>query len=59
MNPEPLVRHHLEAGRLVAVAPDAALDTPLYWQVSRIMAQALSPLTVAIKAAARSALIQH
>lgn len=58
MNPEPLVQHHIETGRLVALAPDARLDTPLYWQVSRIMAKALAPLTIAIKVAARSALIQ-
>lgn len=59
MNPEPLVRHHIASGALVALAPDLPLDTPLYWQVSRIMAPALAPLTDAIKRAARLALIPH
>lgn len=58
MNPEPLVRQHIASGRLVALAPDAPLDTPLYWQVSRIMAPALTPLTKALRQAARRILIQ-
>ena len=58
MNPEQLVRHHIASGALVALAPDLPLDTPLYWQVSRIMAPALAPLSAAIKQAARVALIQ-
>jgi len=58
MNPEPLVRRHIAAGSLVALAPDAPLDTPLYWQVSRIMAPALAPVTKALKLAAQTDLIQ-
>jgi LysR family transcriptional regulator (chromosome initiation inhibitor) len=58
MNPEPLVRGHIAAGYLVALAPEYPLDTPLYWQVSRIVAQAIAPVTQAIRAAAHHSLIQ-
>lgn len=58
MNPEPLVRRHLAAGTLVALAPHAPLDTPLFWQVSRIMAPALAPLSAAIGIAAKAILVQ-
>lgn len=58
MNPVALVQPQIDAGRLVALAPDAPLDTPLYWQVSRVMAKALEPLTAAIKSAAQTTLIQ-
>jgi LysR family transcriptional regulator, chromosome initiation inhibitor len=56
MNPEPLVRDHLAAGRLVALTPDP-LDTPLYWQAARLTARALAPLTAAIRRAAADVLI--
>ncbi|WP_370282963.1 LysR family transcriptional regulator ArgP [Pseudooceanicola sp.] len=49
MNPEPLVREALAAGRLVPLLADAPLDTPLYWQVSRRMAPALTALTRAVR----------
>lgn len=55
MNPVPLIAEDLRAGRLVALAPDP-LDTPLYWQVSRLSARALAPLTAAVRAAARAGL---
>lgn len=52
MNPEPLVVGHLKAGRLVALDPGHPLDTPLYWQSSRIGREALAPLTRAVRRAA-------
>lgn len=58
MNAEPLVQHHIAAGRLVALAPDAPFDSLQYWQFSRIMTKALEPLTAAIKSAANTTLIQ-
>jgi LysR family transcriptional regulator (chromosome initiation inhibitor) len=57
MNPEPLVRDHLAAGRLVALLPDRPLDTPLVWQASRIGRATLAPLTAAVRRAARKALV--
>lgn len=55
MNPEPLVRADIAAGRLVALAPQR-LETPLHWQVARIAARPLAPLTAAIRRAAAAAL---
>ena len=52
MNPESLVREHIEAGRLVALDAALPLDVPLCWQVVRVMARALAPLTRAITATA-------
>ncbi|OWU85151.1 LysR family transcriptional regulator [Oceanicola sp. 22II-s10i] len=52
MNPEPMLRDAFATGRLVPLLPDAHLDTPLYWQVSRRMAPALAPVTAAIRAEA-------
>tara|TARA_R110002049_G_scaffold10127_6_gene50581 strand:+ start:51085 stop:51993 length:909 start_codon:yes stop_codon:yes gene_type:complete len=57
MNPEMLVAQDLTAGRLVALDAEMPLDVPLYWQVTRIMAPALAPLTAAIRHAATSALV--
>lgn len=48
MNPEQLVRRGLRRGKLVALLPDTALSVPLSWQVSRIMAPALAPVTAAV-----------
>ncbi|MEW9921480.1 LysR family transcriptional regulator ArgP [Marimonas sp. MJW-29] len=48
MNPESLVTEHLAKGRLVALDPAQPMDVPLYWQVTRVMAKALTPLTRAI-----------
>ena len=56
MNPTPLAKEDLERGDLVTLDPDLPFDVPLYWQVARIMAPALAPLTAAIRAAARGAL---
>lgn len=55
MNPETLVREHIAAGHLVALS-EMVLSVPLTWQVSRIMAPALAPLTRAIRAAAAEGL---
>lgn len=56
MNPEPLVRDHIAAGRLVPLLEDRLFETPLYWQSSRLLGDALSPLTRALRRAARTAL---
>ncbi|KUJ76956.1 LysR family transcriptional regulator [Ruegeria marisrubri] len=57
MNPEILVRQPMSEGRLQALIPDTPLDVPLTWQVSRIMAPALGPLTRAVRVAAAKGLI--
>jgi LysR family transcriptional regulator (chromosome initiation inhibitor) len=56
MNPMVLVQDHLTLGSLVPLVPDAPLDVPLYWQVTRVMAPALAPLTAALKKSARHGL---
>lgn len=58
MNPASLVRAHLSAGRLVALDPMLPLDTPLFWQVSRVARDALAPLGQAVRQAARRGLVQ-
>ena len=58
MNPEPLVRAHLDAGRLVELIPERPLDTALFWQIRRVSAPVLAPLTTAIRTAARQGLRQ-
>ncbi len=58
MNPELLVAGDIAAGRLVDLAPDLPLDVPLFWQILRLTAPALAPLTQAIRAAAQSSLRQ-
>jgi LysR family transcriptional regulator (chromosome initiation inhibitor) len=57
MNPETLVRGHLAEGRLIALGKNAPLDVPLYWQITRVMAPALAPLTKAIHSAAKRRLL--
>ncbi|QFT57273.1 putative HTH-type transcriptional regulator [Sulfitobacter sp. THAF37] len=49
MNPLALVADHLARGALVPLVPDAPLDVPLFWQVTRVMAPALKPLTDAVR----------
>jgi LysR family transcriptional regulator, chromosome initiation inhibitor len=56
-NPAPLVDHHLQSGALVALVPDTPLDVPLYWQFARLTAQAITPLTAAIRTAAARTLV--
>ncbi|WP_010139068.1 LysR family transcriptional regulator ArgP [Oceanicola sp. S124] len=57
LNPEALMSPGLTAGRLVELIPDSPWDTPLFWQVSRLLAPALAPLTAAIRSAARDVLV--
>ena len=57
MNPELMIAEDLRSGRLVPLHP-ASLDVRLYWQIARIMAPSLAPLTRAIRRAAAAALIQ-
>ncbi|WP_112310927.1 LysR family transcriptional regulator ArgP [Pseudogemmobacter bohemicus] len=57
MNPEALARPHLDAGRLVEIRPDSALDVTLYWQFPRLVAPALAPLTREIRLAAAAVLV--
>ncbi|WP_299923924.1 LysR family transcriptional regulator ArgP [uncultured Pelagimonas sp.] len=58
MNPEPLVRRALRRGRLVPLNDRATWDVPLVWQVSRVLAPALKPVTEAVVQSARAALVQ-
>ncbi len=58
MNPDVLIGDDLAAGRLVPLIPGTALDIALHWQVARVTANALKPLTRAIRAAAAGALAQ-
>lgn len=55
--PEALVRHHVRAGNLVEIAPGHPLDVALYWQIGRVMAPALKPLTQAVRRAAAQVLL--
>lgn len=57
LNPTSLFDADIAAGRLVAL--DATpLTTPLYWQTARLSADALAPLSKAIKRAAKATLSQ-
>lgn len=58
MNPLSLVEEHLKAGRLVALDRNSPMDVPLYWQVSRVMAPALTPLTRNILRIAKQRLLR-
>ncbi|MEP1768884.1 MAG: LysR family transcriptional regulator ArgP [Sulfitobacter sp.] len=53
MNPKYLVEEHIAAGRLVCLAPDHVMETPLSWQVNRLTAQAIAPITRAVRKAAK------
>lgn len=57
LNPVQLVEGHLKAGRLVELLSGAPLDVPLHWQVSRLGADPLQPLTRAVVEVARSELV--
>jgi LysR family transcriptional regulator (chromosome initiation inhibitor) len=54
MNPVPLVRDHLAAGRLVELVPGRRLSTPLVWQHSRLAVPMLRLLGDAVIAASAS-----
>ncbi|SHG43660.1 LysR family transcriptional regulator ArgP [Cognatishimia maritima] len=45
LNPMGIIQDDLKAGRVVDLRPDARLDIPLYWQVSRLHKSLLAPLT--------------
>ncbi|WP_120636104.1 LysR family transcriptional regulator ArgP [Ruegeria sp. EL01] len=57
MNPEELVRAPIKDGQLRSITPNAHLDVMLTWQVGRILAPALMPLTCAVQNAAAKVLI--
>jgi LysR family transcriptional regulator (chromosome initiation inhibitor) len=56
MNPEQLVRAHLDCGALVELAPGRPVDTMLYWQSWRLSSDLLIALTRTIADHARGAL---
>ena len=56
LQPQTMVQPHLEAGRLVELAPGHAIKIKLYWTVARIHASSLQALTEAVVAAAREGL---
>ena len=56
LNPLLLAREHLAAGRLVELVPGTTLERPLWWQVNRLAADRLSPLTRCVITAAKDAL---
>jgi LysR family transcriptional regulator (chromosome initiation inhibitor) len=56
MNPESLVREHLESGALVELVPGRTLPVPLYWQHTRLQVPMLNRLTEAVVRAAREVL---
>ncbi|WP_456390326.1 LysR family transcriptional regulator ArgP [Profundibacter sp.] len=58
LNPEPLVREHIAAGRLVTIGNAPIYDVPLFWQFNRVTGYALQPLTNAVKYAAKQWLEQ-
>lgn len=58
MNPLPLVTHYLQDGSLQPLVADSILSVPLSWQVSRVMAPALAPVTKAVLNSAREYLEQ-
>jgi LysR family transcriptional regulator (chromosome initiation inhibitor) len=57
MNPAALVNRHFADGSLVEVIAGTPYDVPLYWQVARLTAPALIPLTNAIRKAAGQVLL--
>ncbi|MBE9638445.1 LysR family transcriptional regulator ArgP [Salipiger mangrovisoli] len=57
LNPEFLAAPLLASGELVAIRPDEPEDITLTWQVNRLVAPALAPLTRAVRAQARRALL--
>ncbi|NIZ60126.1 ArgP/LysG family DNA-binding transcriptional regulator [Sedimentitalea sp. CY04] len=58
MNPLEFVRPFIQKGKLVPLLPDTELQIPLTWQVSRVMAPALTDVTRAVLTAGRRHLVQ-
>ncbi len=56
MNPRVLIEELLQQNQLRLLIPNTALLVPLSWQVSRVMAPALAPVTQAVRRAARQIL---
>ena len=56
LNPSMTLQEDIETGTLVLLDPEPMV-TPLYWQVARLSAPALAPLTRAVRAAAREILL--
>jgi LysR family transcriptional regulator, chromosome initiation inhibitor len=56
LNPEPLVEAHLKAGRLRDLAPQRALDVPLYWQQWTLSSPSLDALATALRTHAATSL---
>ncbi|MFU8778317.1 MAG: LysR family transcriptional regulator ArgP [Roseovarius sp.] len=56
MAPEALLHDDLARGTLCLLRADCPLDTPLYWQWSRLLGGALAPLTRALRRGARQGL---
>ncbi|ARM91011.1 chromosome replication initiation inhibitor protein (plasmid) [Rhizobium sp. CIAT894] len=57
MNPEYLIRHHLQAGALVELIPDQPLDVSLFWQVNKLAADRFAILTDLVSHAAEQHLV--
>ncbi len=57
MNPESLVREAIENGKLCEVMPNAPLDVELTWQIGRVLAPALAPLTKVVRRVAAQSLV--
>lgn len=57
LNPEVLVKDFVASGELVLLSPEP-FATPLFWQMSRLVAEPLGPLTNAIRSTARQTLAQ-
>ncbi len=57
MNPLPLVREHLAAGRLVELLPGRPVVVALHWQVTRLALPQVQRLTAAVLDAALSQLL--
>ena len=53
-HPLAMVKPHLDAGRLVELAPGSHMDIPLYWQWNRIVSGALKGLNKAVIEAAQA-----
>lgn len=58
LNPEPLVAAHLASGALVELIANTPTDVALYWQFTRLTANALTTLTKEIRRAAARVLLQ-
>ena len=56
MMPFPQIRGHLKHARLIPLKPNAEISVALSWQVNRIMAPALKPVTRAVVEAATKTL---